>query len=84
MSQEGEIVGVLRNDLGILHVFINGADQGPAAFNVPENVYGIVGKLFICFMYCRFLFHRYKNSTITLINICTYKFLKYVQLLIIH
>ncbi|CAB3250158.1 unnamed protein product [Arctia plantaginis] len=39
---EGETVGVLRNDLGILHVYINGADQGPAAFNVPENVYGIV------------------------------------------
>lgn len=38
-------MGVSRNELGILHFFVNGVDQGPAAFNVPEHVYGIIGKI---------------------------------------
>ncbi|XP_022832524.1 neuralized-like protein 4 [Spodoptera litura] len=39
---EGDTVGVMRKELGILHFFVNGVDQGPAAFNVPEHVFGIV------------------------------------------
>lgn len=27
---------------------VNGIDQGPAAANVPEKVYGVVGKGFFC------------------------------------
>lgn len=34
----------MRKDMGILHFFVNGVDQGPAAFNIPEHVFGIVGK----------------------------------------
>ncbi|XP_072930436.1 neuralized-like protein 4 isoform X2 [Epargyreus clarus] len=40
--KEGDTVGVVRKDDGILHFYVNGVDQGPAACNVPENVYGIV------------------------------------------
>ncbi|KAH9628013.1 hypothetical protein HF086_017988 [Spodoptera exigua] len=55
---EGDTVGVMRKELGILHFFVNGVDQGPAAFNVPEHVFGIVGKLknhldFLCHLYGR-------------------------------
>ncbi|XP_073953644.1 neuralized E3 ubiquitin protein ligase 4 isoform X1 [Choristoneura fumiferana] len=39
---EGDSVGVMRKDMGILHFFVNGVDQGPAAFNVPEHVFGVV------------------------------------------
>ncbi|XP_047543867.1 neuralized-like protein 4 isoform X1 [Vanessa atalanta] len=39
---EGDTVGVMRKDMGILHFFVNGVDQGPAAFNIPEHVFGIV------------------------------------------
>ncbi|XP_049885757.1 neuralized-like protein 4 [Pectinophora gossypiella] len=39
---EGDTVGVMRKDMGILHFFVNGADQGPAAFNIPEHVFGII------------------------------------------
>lgn len=38
-------MGVMRKELGILHFFVNGVDQGPAAFNVPEHVFGIIGEL---------------------------------------
>lgn len=36
----------MRKELGILHFFVNGVDQGPAAFNVPEHVFGIIGKIY--------------------------------------
>ncbi|XP_038216186.1 neuralized-like protein 4 isoform X1 [Zerene cesonia] len=39
---EGDTVGVMRKDMGILHFFVNGIDQGPAAFNIPEHVFGVV------------------------------------------
>ncbi|XP_053624877.1 neuralized-like protein 4 isoform X2 [Plodia interpunctella] len=39
---EGDTVGVMRKDMGILHFFVNGIDQGPAAFNIPEHVFGII------------------------------------------
>ncbi|CAH2034233.1 unnamed protein product, partial [Iphiclides podalirius] len=39
---EGDTVGVMRKEIGILHFFVNGIDQGPAAFNIPDNVFGIV------------------------------------------
>ncbi|XP_060809527.1 neuralized-like protein 4 isoform X1 [Amyelois transitella] len=39
---EGDTVGVMRKDMGILHFFVNGLDQGPAAFNIPEQVFGII------------------------------------------
>ncbi|XP_034839202.1 neuralized-like protein 4 isoform X1 [Maniola hyperantus] len=39
---EGDTVGVMRKDMGILHFFVNGVDQGPAAFNIPEHMFGII------------------------------------------
>lgn len=42
--QEGDTIGVMRSEVGILHFFVNGIDQGPAAFNIPELVFGIIGK----------------------------------------
>ena len=38
----GDRVGVVRKDSGILHFFVNGDDQGPAATNVPEIIYGVI------------------------------------------
>ncbi|XP_032940149.1 neuralized-like protein 4, partial [Catharus ustulatus] len=38
----GDTVGVVRRDDGTLHFFVNGAPQGPAAWNVPPNVYAVV------------------------------------------
>uniref|UniRef100_A0A8V5GTX4 Uncharacterized protein n=1 Tax=Melopsittacus undulatus TaxID=13146 RepID=A0A8V5GTX4_MELUD len=38
----GDTVGVLRRPDGTLHFFVNGAAQGPAAWNVPPNVYAVV------------------------------------------
>ncbi|KAJ0183844.1 hypothetical protein K1T71_000267 [Dendrolimus kikuchii] len=43
---EGDSVGVMRKDMGILHFFVNGVDQGPAAFNIPEHVFGIIGNTY--------------------------------------
>lgn len=40
--QAGDCVGVMRKDDGTLHFFVNGVDQGPAATNVPEKIYGVV------------------------------------------
>ena len=40
--QAGDTVGVVRRDDGTLHFFVNGAAQGPAAWNVPPNVYAVV------------------------------------------
>lgn len=42
--QAGDRVGVMRKEDGALHFFVNGIDQGPAAINVPEKLYGVVGK----------------------------------------
>ncbi|MCJ8738832.1 hypothetical protein PDJAM_G00040230 [Pangasius djambal] len=38
----GDTVGVVRKDDGSLHFFVNGVPQGPAAWNVPPNVYAVV------------------------------------------
>ncbi|CAI9734857.1 Hypothetical predicted protein [Octopus vulgaris] len=35
-------VGVMRKSDGSLHFFVNHVDQGMAATNVPENVYGVI------------------------------------------
>lgn len=40
--QVGDRVGVIRKDNGNLHFFVNGVDQGLAASNVPEQVFGVV------------------------------------------
>lgn len=42
--QAGDRVGVVRKDNGTLHFWVNGVDQGPAATNIPEKVYGVIGK----------------------------------------
>ncbi|TRY99349.1 hypothetical protein DNTS_014891, partial [Danionella cerebrum] len=38
----GDTVGVVRKEDGSLHFFVNGVPQGPAAWNVPPNVYAVV------------------------------------------
>ena len=38
----GDRVGVMRKDSGVLHFYVNGEDQGPAATNVPERTYGVI------------------------------------------
>ena len=38
----GDRVAVLRKESGVLHFFVNGDDQGPAATNVPERIYGVI------------------------------------------
>lgn len=43
--QVGDRVGLVRKENGQLHFFVNGVDQGSAASNVPEKVYGVVGKI---------------------------------------
>ncbi|XP_030761137.1 neuralized-like protein 4 [Sitophilus oryzae] len=40
--QVGDRVGLVRKENGQLHFFVNGIDQGSAANNVPEKVYGVV------------------------------------------
>lgn len=47
LIQVGDRVGVMRQLCGTLHFYINGIDQGPATTNVPENVYGVIGKLLL-------------------------------------
>lgn len=42
--QVGDRVGVVRKENGNLHFFVNGVDQGVAATNVPDKMYGVVGK----------------------------------------
>lgn len=42
--QVGDRVGVVRKDDGTLHFWVNGVDQGPGATNVPERVYGVIGR----------------------------------------
>lgn len=58
---------MIRKDSGVVHFFVNGVDQGVAASNVPENVYGVIdlygqaaqativdqsGKAVITYSYC--------------------------------
>lgn len=38
----GDRVGVLRTANGTLHFFVDGIDQGPAATNIPDKVYGVI------------------------------------------
>ncbi|XP_054850527.1 neuralized-like protein 4 [Eublepharis macularius] len=38
----GDTVGVVRKEDGTLHFFVNGVAQGPAAWNVPPNIYAVV------------------------------------------
>jgi neuralized-like protein 4 len=52
--QVGDRVGVVRKDDGSLHFFVNGVDQGVAATNVPEKVYG---KFFIYFLHGSIILH---------------------------
>ena len=39
---EGDRVGVMRTSAGVLHFFVNGVDQGPAATGVAARVYAVV------------------------------------------
>ncbi|QQP38924.1 Uncharacterized protein FKW44_019642, partial [Caligus rogercresseyi] len=38
----GDRVAVVRKENGTLHFFVNSEDQGPAALNIPEKVYGVI------------------------------------------
>ncbi|CAG9771302.1 unnamed protein product [Ceutorhynchus assimilis] len=40
--QVGDRVGLVRKENGQLHFFVNGVDQGSAASNVPEKLYGVI------------------------------------------
>lgn len=40
--QVGDRVGVVRKDDGALHFFVNGVDQGKAASNIPDKVFGVI------------------------------------------
>ncbi|ERL95247.1 hypothetical protein D910_12514 [Dendroctonus ponderosae] len=40
--QVGDRVGLVRKENGQLHFFVNGVDQGSAANNVPEKLYGVI------------------------------------------
>ena len=38
----GDRVAVVRKENGTVHFFVNSEDQGPAATNVPDRVYGVI------------------------------------------
>ncbi|PSN34666.1 Neuralized-like protein 4 [Blattella germanica] len=38
----GDRVGVMCKENGTLHFFVNGIDQGAAASNIPDRVYGVI------------------------------------------
>lgn len=40
--QVGDRVGVIRKDDGTIHFWVNGVDQGAAATNVPERIFGVI------------------------------------------
>lgn len=40
--QVGDRVGVVRKENGTLHFYVNGNDQGSAASNVAEKVFGVI------------------------------------------
>ena len=39
---EGDRVGVMRTDDGMLHLYVNGVDQGPAATGIPSCIWAVV------------------------------------------
>ena len=39
---EGDRIGVMRSAAGMLHIFINGIDQGPAAGSIPPQVWAVI------------------------------------------
>lgn len=39
---EGDRVGVMRTSNGVLHIYVNGVDQGAAATNIPSKVWAVV------------------------------------------
>ncbi|CAH1773995.1 unnamed protein product [Owenia fusiformis] len=39
---EGDKIGVMRNNQGSLHFYVNGRDQGQAAANIPSKVYAVI------------------------------------------
>lgn len=39
---EGDRIGLIRKTNGDLHFYVNGRDQGVAASNVPNPVWGVV------------------------------------------
>ena len=41
-KQVGDRVGVLRKADGTLHFYVNAVDQGVAASNVPDTVFGVI------------------------------------------
>lgn len=47
----GDRVGVMRKENGALHFFVNGVDQGQAATNVPDRLYGVMGNFFLEIFY---------------------------------
>lgn len=53
--QVGDRVGVVRKDDGTLHFWVNGIDQGPAATNVPERIFGVIGNydLMTCYEFAK-------------------------------
>nr|CAD7196670.1 unnamed protein product [Timema douglasi] len=40
--QVGDRVGVMCKEGGTLHFYVNSIDQGPAATNIPDNIYGVI------------------------------------------
>lgn len=54
----------MRKENGLLHFFVNGIDQGTAASNVPEKVYGVIGELLLLFFYV------FKNALIVSFFVC--------------
>ena len=42
INQVGDRVGVMRKESGVLHFYVNGDAQGPAATNVPDRIYGVI------------------------------------------
>ncbi|CAG5120309.1 unnamed protein product, partial [Candidula unifasciata] len=39
---EGDKVGVMRTSDAVLHFYVNGIDQGPAATGIPSSVYAVI------------------------------------------
>ena len=35
-------MAVVRKETGVIHFYVNGEDQGPAAANVPDRIYGVI------------------------------------------
>nr|XP_006813437.1 PREDICTED: neuralized-like protein 4-like [Saccoglossus kowalevskii] len=38
----GDCVGVMRKENGTLHFYVNGIDQGTAAYNIPDVLYAVI------------------------------------------